>query len=230
MGLNTGSGTPSEHSNSAPPSPTAHTGNHPHTASPASTSPGQSIPGRNVEDSDKCFNHGFQTNVLQNQFEQFKMVNDFGDCEGLQMVCFVLYSSSFPRSFPFYWGCFISLQRNNDFLVNILKQMPGSTGHSSSSSASSSTGGLYMNSGHVIKTEDGEYYGGNGHERYEKGASAGFAPRNLPLSAAGITSSSVYSKSVISCAPSQYHMSRQGQQHPSTPQTPNSIPNIEITG
>lgn len=119
MGLNTGSGTPSEHSNSAPPSPTAHSGNHPHTVSPASTSPGQSIPGRNVSESDKCFNHGFQTNVLQHQFEQFKMVNDFGDCEGLQMVRKVLESSSFPHSFPFCWG-YISLQRNNHFLVNNL--------------------------------------------------------------------------------------------------------------
>jgi hypothetical protein len=47
-----------------------------------------------------------------------------------------------------------------------------------------------------------------------------------------LTSSSVptlYAKSVISCAPTSQYMRNQAL-HSSTPQTPNSIPNIEITG
>lgn len=76
----------SSHSNSAPPSPTAHSGNH---AVMASNS-GQTIPS-----DDKCFNQGFQTNVLQHQFEQFKMVNDFGETETVHLVCFILHISLF---------------------------------------------------------------------------------------------------------------------------------------
>jgi hypothetical protein len=72
----------SNHSNSAPPSPSAHSASNAHQVSPASTSsPGQTIPS-----DDKCFNQGFQTNVLQHQFEQFKMVNDFGETENVHLV------------------------------------------------------------------------------------------------------------------------------------------------
>lgn len=86
-----------------------------------------------------------------------------------------------------------------------------------------------MNS--VVIPSEQDFYGGNGHHlQYDKGiTSSGFVPRNLPLSAAGFTSSSstLYSKSVISCAPT---FMRSQASHSSTPQTPNSIPNIEITG
>lgn len=214
-------GSPSEHSNSAPPSPSP-LGNQ--AMSPASSSGGQSIPGRSLVDSDKCLNQGFHANVLQQEFEQFKMVSDFagggGDCEGTQMVCQTFAVDDLGSKLTF-----LILLRFT-YITNV--QIQGTTGHSSSSSASSSTGVLYMNSVIVHDKDSGDNYytgGGNGQ--------IGFAPRNLPLSASGLTSSSVPSlyttKSVISCPPSQYHMACQAT-HSSNPQTPNSIPNIEITG
>lgn len=208
-------GPPSEHSNSAPTSPVAPLHHHP--ASPSDRDDVRPV------DSDSCFNAGFPTNVLQHQFEQFKMVNNYGDPETVAMV-----SGS-------DWQAFL--------IVDILgMQMQGSAGHSSSSSASSSTGGLFMSTvqAHSHNRSDtvmGQEYvtvsSGNGSPFGRSEASGHYTSRNLPLSASSLMSSSsvptLYSKSVISCAPSHYNS--QSQRHAiHSPQTSDSIPEIVLTG
>lgn len=209
-------GTPiQEHSNSAPPSPiTSFHHNH-------------AVSGSGVEvvrhvDPDSGVTTGFQASVLQHQFEQFKMVNNFGEPESMQMV-------SYNKS------CELLLTSGG------MMQLQGSTGHSSSSSASSSTGGLYMSTAgtHSLIQSDKvmgqDFVMTSNSQSFCRTSDAGahYATRNLPLSASSIMSSSsvptLYSKSVISCAPSQYnsHLPQRPVLHSPTS---DSIPEIVLTG
>lgn len=120
-------------------------------------------------------------------------------------------------------------------------QLQGSTGHSSSSSASSSTGGLYMSTTgtHSLIQSDSvmgqDFVMTSNSQSFCRTSDAGahYASRNLPLSASSIMSSSsvptMYSKSVISCAPSQYnsHLPQRPVLHSPTS---DSIPEIVLTG
>lgn len=73
-------GTPiHEHSNSAPPSPITSL-HHNHAAAGAGVEVVRHV------DPDCGITTGFHTSVLQHQFEQFKMVNNFGEPESMQMV------------------------------------------------------------------------------------------------------------------------------------------------
>lgn len=123
------------------------------------------------------------------------------------------------------------------------------TGHSSSSSASSSTGGLYMSGNTTIPASPRGSLG-------DAAANLDFSPQQSPQSIVNnsnsletqqpvtiyYTSSSTqgspnsliqsptlaYSKSVIS-SPSAYQQTT-GSTQPQTPQTPTSIPDIILTG
>lgn len=203
-------GSPSQHSNSAPPSPASSLHNHP--ASPAS------VEFCGSGDPDPRMTTGYPGNVLQHQFEQFKMVHNFSDADNLQMV-----------------SCALNLVA----VVLTLMQVQGSTGHSSSSSASSSTGGLYMSTSHSLVQSDKvmgqDYVIASNSQPFGRTSDAGvqYTSRNLPLSASSLMSSSsvpsLYSKSVISCAPSQYnsHLSQRPVLHSPTS---DSIPEIVLTG
>jgi len=227
MGLHR-STTPSDHSCSAPTSPVSHT------ISPIN-SPG--LPTSNLSKSPFTDNSYFnvqQTSVLQHQLEQIRMISDIqtDNTDHYLMVIVLLFSIH----------CF-------DF--KLLVQMPGNgTAHSSSSSASSSTGGLYMSGNTIPASPRGSLSDAAANIDYSPQPS----PQTLVNSSSNCldtqhqqpvtiyyTSSSThssgtlvqsptlaYSKSVISS--SNVYQQTTVSNQPQTPQTPTSIPDIILTG
>ncbi|XP_054160855.1 CREB-regulated transcription coactivator 3-like isoform X2 [Oppia nitens] len=209
MGLHR-STTPSDHSCSAPASPVSHN------ISPIS-SPG--LPNNNLSKSPFTDNSYFnvqQTSVLQQQLEQFRMVND----------------------------------KINDSADHYLMMPNNGTVHSSSSSASSSTGVLYMSASAIPSSPRGtmtdtnatlnEYSPqhtphspqslvnncANSHQSYSQSSNIYYtSSSSVPLNQSPTLA---YSKSVISSV-NQYQQSSASNQ-PQTPQTPTSIPDIILTG
>ena len=128
--------------------------------------------------------------------------------------------------------------------------MPGNgTVHSSSSSASSSTGALYMSANNILGSPRGSLGDNTGNIEY--------SPQHLPQTLANSCANSlenqvisiyystsaiscvsplmesptlVYSKSVISSANQYQQSSASNAPQPQTPQTPTSIPDIILTG
>ncbi len=122
-------------------------------------------------------------------------------------------------------------------LNELFIQMPGNgTVHSSSSSASSSTGGLYINNSTMPASPRGSLT--------EAAVNLDYSPQPSPQThdtqqsvTIYYTSSSTqliqspthaYSKSVISSA--NAYQQTTGSNQPQTPQTPTSIPDIILTG
>ena len=128
-------------------------------------------------------------------------------------------------------------------------QMPGNgTVHSSSSSASSSTGGLYMSANAIMGSPRGSLSDNTGNIDY--------SPQHLPQTLANSCANSLenqvnsiyystsssssltmiqsptlaYSKSVISSANQYQQSNTSNPPQPQTPQTPTSIPDIILTG
>lgn len=126
--------------------------------------------------------------------------------------------------------------------------MPESAGHSSSSSASSSNGGLYMSSVNTIPHSprgslgDGTCdYSPQTSPQSNCVASSGMiespitsvfysSSDMLPLNIQSSATPSIYSKSVISSVPSSYQQINRQPIHSPASHTPNSIPDIILTG